>query len=98
MSRIGKKLISVPDKVKVAISGSEVKVEGPKGKLSLTLPEAIEARLAKLNQQINSVSFYQQEPGQVKKTLDEAQDLARELEIAYERWNELDALAESLSR
>ena len=66
-----------------------------------TLPgqiEAIEARLAKLNQQINSVSFYQQEPGQVKKTLDEAQDLARELEIAYERWNELDALAESLSR
>jgi large subunit ribosomal protein L6 len=60
MSRIGKKLISVPDKVKVAISGSEVKVEGPKGKLSLTLPEAIEARLEGKNLTVVSTTSTRQ--------------------------------------
>lgn len=34
MSRIGKKPIEVPKSVKVAIANGEVKVEGPKGKLS----------------------------------------------------------------
>ena len=34
MSRIGKKPISVPDGVKVAVSGRTINVEGPKGKLS----------------------------------------------------------------
>jgi len=34
MSRIGKKPIEVPKGVKVAINNGEVKVEGPKGKLS----------------------------------------------------------------
>lgn len=45
MSRIGKKPILIPDNVKVAVSGQAVKVEGPKGKLSFTLPEAIQVRL-----------------------------------------------------
>jgi large subunit ribosomal protein L6 len=36
MSRIGNKPISIPDKVKVALEGRTVKVEGPKGKLSWT--------------------------------------------------------------
>lgn len=35
MSRIGKKPIQVPDKVKVKISGTNVTVTGPKGTLSL---------------------------------------------------------------
>jgi len=35
MSRIGKKPIPIPDKVKVTVSGQSVKVEGPKGKLSV---------------------------------------------------------------
>lgn len=35
MSRIGKKAIEVPAGVKVAVSGNEVKVEGPKGKLAI---------------------------------------------------------------
>lgn len=35
MSRIGKKPVAVPKNVKVAIANGEVKVEGPKGKLSL---------------------------------------------------------------
>jgi large subunit ribosomal protein L6 len=45
MSRIGQRPIIIPDKVKVAIEGSTVKIEGPKGKAAFTLPEAIGARL-----------------------------------------------------
>ena len=46
MSRIGKKPIAVPSGVKVAVDGQAVRVEGPKGTLSLSVPPAIEARLA----------------------------------------------------
>ncbi|MEI8343117.1 MAG: 50S ribosomal protein L6 [Verrucomicrobiota bacterium] len=46
MSRIGKKLIELPDKVKLNISGEgRVNVEGPKGKLAWTLPALIKARI-----------------------------------------------------
>ena len=46
MSRIGKKAITLPDKVKLNVSGTgAVNVEGPKGKLSWTLPPAIKARV-----------------------------------------------------
>ena len=38
MSRIGKLPIAIPAKVKVAVNGNVVNVEGPKGKLSLALP------------------------------------------------------------
>ena len=38
MSRIGKLPIAIPAKVKVAVAGGQVNVEGPKGKLSLKLP------------------------------------------------------------
>ena len=42
MSRIGKTPISIPDKVKVSVSGNGVvTVEGPKGKLDWTLPSEI---------------------------------------------------------
>jgi large subunit ribosomal protein L6 len=41
MSRIGKTPISLPDKVKVAVSGNQVTVEGPKGKLNWELPKGI---------------------------------------------------------
>ncbi len=46
MSRIGRKPIEVPAKVKVNV-GSEgaVTIEGPKGKLSWSLPKAVRARL-----------------------------------------------------
>ena len=37
MSRIGKQPIIIPAKVKVAVSGQKVSVEGPKGKLNLVL-------------------------------------------------------------
>jgi large subunit ribosomal protein L6 len=41
MSRLGKKPISLPDKVKVSVSNGHVVVEGAKGKLEWTLPEGI---------------------------------------------------------
>ncbi|MBI5494363.1 MAG: 50S ribosomal protein L6 [Deltaproteobacteria bacterium] len=37
MSRIGKQPVAIPDKVKVTISGQNVKVEGPKGKLDFSV-------------------------------------------------------------
>jgi len=44
MSRIGKKTIELPDKVKVNVGqGGKVQVEGPKGKLEYTLPAPIKA-------------------------------------------------------
>ena len=44
MSRIGNKLVEIPDKVKVQVDGhGAVSVEGPKGKLSWTLPRSIKA-------------------------------------------------------
>ena len=66
-----------------------------------TLPgqiEAMEARQAELNLLINSAEFYKEDSDRVRKTLSEVQALIGELEAAYERWNELEALAESLSR
>jgi large subunit ribosomal protein L6 len=46
MSRIGKKIIELPAKVKLNIAGDgAVSVEGPKGKLSWTLPKLIKARV-----------------------------------------------------
>jgi large subunit ribosomal protein L6 len=41
MSRIGKTPISLPDKVKVAVTGNQVIIEGPKGKLNWELPNGI---------------------------------------------------------
>ena len=45
MSRIGNKSIDLPDKVKINLgNGGLVSVEGPKGKLSYTLPRTISAK------------------------------------------------------
>ena len=43
MSRVGKKPIPLPKGVKITI-GNELLVEGPKGKLTVPIPEGIEAR------------------------------------------------------
>ena len=39
MSRIGKKAVSVPSAVTATVSGQVVKMKGPKGELSFTVPE-----------------------------------------------------------
>jgi large subunit ribosomal protein L6 len=41
MSRIGKKAVPVPSNVTATVTGQEVKVKGPKGELSFTVPEEI---------------------------------------------------------
>jgi large subunit ribosomal protein L6 len=46
MSRIGRKSIDIPDKVKLAVSDSgSVNVEGPKGKLQWAMPNSIRLRI-----------------------------------------------------
>lgn len=45
MSRIGKKPIALPDKVKARLENRSVLVEGPLGKLSYSLPEGINAEI-----------------------------------------------------
>jgi large subunit ribosomal protein L6 len=44
MSRIGKKPIPVPQGVKINVSGNVVEVQGPKGKLSTTVPQGIKVQ------------------------------------------------------
>jgi large subunit ribosomal protein L6 len=41
MSRIGKRPVSVPSNVTATVTGQTVKVKGPKGELSFTVPEEI---------------------------------------------------------
>ncbi|MBI1947812.1 MAG: 50S ribosomal protein L6 [Deltaproteobacteria bacterium] len=45
MSRIGKKPIAIPKAVKVAVQNGEVKVEGPKGKLSFRPHQAMTVKV-----------------------------------------------------
>lgn len=45
MSRIGRQPIAIPPKVKVAVDGQRVMVEGPKGKLAFELPRLTGARV-----------------------------------------------------
>ena len=56
MSRIGNKSISLPDKVSINVSDKEVAVEGPKGKLSYTLPDGIALEQAEGNVKLTRVS------------------------------------------
>ena len=54
MSRIGKKAIELPAKVKLNVSGDgAISVEGPKGKLEWTLPKQISARIEGTHVSIN---------------------------------------------
>lgn len=41
MSRIGKKPITIPEKVEVIINGREIKIKGPKGEASRIFPEEV---------------------------------------------------------
>jgi len=45
MSRIGKQPVSIPAKVKVAVTGSRISAEGPKGKLEFALPRLTKAEI-----------------------------------------------------
>jgi len=45
MSRIGKKPITIPGGVKVALSGQEINVQGPKGNLKRALPAGVKVEV-----------------------------------------------------
>ena len=45
MSRIGKRPVPIPAAVTAAVSGQTVKVKGPKGELSFTVPEEIKVEM-----------------------------------------------------
>jgi len=46
MSRIGKQPVSIPDKVKVTVTGGKVVVEGPKGKVEKTFAPVVKITVA----------------------------------------------------
>ncbi len=46
MSRIGKLPVKIPEKVKVSVVGSEVKVEGPKGKMAFPFNPIVAIQVA----------------------------------------------------
>lgn len=46
MSRVGKKPIKIPEKVKVHLENRNVHVEGPKGKLDYTIPAVIDVTVS----------------------------------------------------
>jgi len=46
MSRIGKIPVKIPEKVKVAVTGTTVKVEGPKGKMSFPFNPVVKVEVA----------------------------------------------------
>ncbi len=45
MSRIGRKPVTIPEKVKVALSGTTLKVEGPKGSLQMSVLPRISVKV-----------------------------------------------------
>jgi large subunit ribosomal protein L6 len=46
MSRVGKLPVKIPEKVKVAVSGHSVKVEGPKGKMTFPFNPVVSVEVA----------------------------------------------------
>jgi large subunit ribosomal protein L6 len=52
MSRIGKIPVPIPDKVKVTVSGSTIKVEGPKGKLEWTFDASMKVIIDEAKKQV----------------------------------------------
>jgi ATP-binding cassette subfamily F protein uup len=64
-----------------------------------SLPDVIaelEATQAAMTEQISKPSFYQQAPAVTAKVLDELKVIEEKLEQAFERWNELESLAEEI--
>jgi len=47
MSRIGKQIISIPEKVTVKLQGQKIDVSGPKGNLSKVLPSLVSCEIVK---------------------------------------------------
>jgi large subunit ribosomal protein L6 len=46
MSRVGRQPVKIPEKVKVAVTGTTIKVEGPKGKMSFDFNPVVKVEVA----------------------------------------------------
>ena len=46
MSRVGRQPVKIPEKVKVAVTGTTIKVEGPKGKMSFAFNPVVKVEVA----------------------------------------------------
>ena len=55
MSRIGKKPVPVPSNVTATVTGQEVKVKGPKGELSFTVPDQIKVEKTDEGVEVNPI-------------------------------------------
>lgn len=64
MSRIGKQPVSIPDKVKVSVSGDTVLVEGPKGKVKKTFAPVVKVTIVD-----NKVTFAPTEDSRFSKAM-----------------------------
>jgi large subunit ribosomal protein L6 len=53
MSRIGKKAVTLPAGVKIAVKDGAVNIEGPKGKLSLSLPASVTVKVDEAAKAVN---------------------------------------------
>lgn len=53
MSRVGKQIIEIPDGVSITVDGLLVKVKGPKGELSHTVPECVHLKVEGSSAQVN---------------------------------------------
>ena len=47
MSRVGKQPVKIPEKVKVAVTGTTIKIEGPKGKMSFDFKPVVKVEVDK---------------------------------------------------
>jgi large subunit ribosomal protein L6 len=47
MSRVGKQPVKIPEKVKVSVSGEQIKVEGPKGKMAFAFNPVVKVEVDK---------------------------------------------------
>lgn len=56
MSRIGKKILIVPNGVKIEIQGQNVIISGPKGSLSVELPIGLELKIQGTEGQLSNVN------------------------------------------
>ncbi len=52
MSRIGRLPVSIPSGVDIKVEGQDVNVKGPKGELSLTIPNPITVEVAEGNLEV----------------------------------------------
>lgn len=72
MSRVGKQPIALPEKVKAAVSGSRVTVEGPLGKLEHTVGQGIQCSLDETGRILKLTRVSDAKPHRMQHGLDRA--------------------------